>query len=409
MAEMKLAISGDADAVGELLTYKPVQVLQRAGLVPGDLKGKITADVEARLGLLRSQDPPPPEWKATMQLSGVDVGKPVSGRMITSLNGALDADPQQVALDAEGQIDGVPAEIELVEPTDKSSGVKPQRIITATLNNAQRAKVLPGLSGIIDGSLTMQLTKIDEERQNVQIDLDKASLQLPWIGWAKGSGIGATAEFEVSGPPEKTQIRSFRLKGDGFGASGSFALSKGDLESADFDSVRLSSLDDFAISIRRNRGNFDVSVSGNTADARPILARLKNGQGDSDGDGGGSASVSVRANLTASLASTMKRSAISRPDTYRAAAAAGAELFRHHRQRRGGRQPDKGRPCLEHHERRCRCRLALRRSLSAYAGRAAQHVDQARQRRQLGWLGRYTPLRHRQRTAPALDRFNAGR
>ncbi|AJD41390.1 AsmA-like domain-containing protein [Rhizobium gallicum bv. gallicum R602sp] len=297
MAEMKLAISGDADAVGELLTYKPVQVLQRAGLVPGDLKGKITADVEARLGLLRSQDPPPPEWKASMQLSGVDVGKPVSGRMITNLNGALDADPQQVALDAEGQIDGVPAEIELVEPTDKSSGVKPQRIITATLNNAQRAKVLPGLSGIIDGSLTMQLTKIDEERQNVQIDLDKASLQLPWIGWAKGSGIGATAEFEVSGPPEKTQIRNFRLKGDGFGASGSFALSKGDLESADFDSVRLSSLDDFAISIRRNRGNFDVSVSGNTADARPILARLKNGQGDSDGDGGGSASVSVRANL----------------------------------------------------------------------------------------------------------------
>ncbi len=66
--------------------------------------------------------------------------------------------------------------------------------------------------------------------QNVQLDLDKASLQLPWIGWAKGSGIGATAEFEVSGPPEKTQIRNFRLKGDGFGASGSFALSKGDLD-----------------------------------------------------------------------------------------------------------------------------------------------------------------------------------
>ncbi|WP_087002463.1 DUF3971 domain-containing protein [Rhizobium sullae] len=297
MAEMKLAISGDADAVGELLTYKPVQVLQRAGLMAGDLKGKITADVEARLGLLRSQNPPPPEWKAAMQLSGVDIGKPVSGRMINNLNGTLDADPRQVTLDAEGQIDGVVAEIELVEPTDKSSGIKPQRIITATLNNAQRAKVLPGLSGIIDGSLTMQLTKIDEERQNVRIDLDRASLQLPWIGWAKGSGIGATAEFEVSGPPENTQIRSFRLEGDGFGASGSLVLNKGDLASADFDRVRLSSLDDFALSIRRNRGNFDVSLSGDTADVRPILARLKNGQGNSDEDGG-SSNVSVRAKLS---------------------------------------------------------------------------------------------------------------
>ncbi len=297
MAEMKLAISGGADAVGELLTYKPIQVLQRAGLVPGDLKGEITADVEARFGLLRSQNPPAPEWKAAMHLTGVDVGKPVSGRMVTKLDGELNADPQQVTLNAKGQLDGIPAEIELVEPTDKSSDVKQQRIITATLNNDQREKVLPGLSGIIDGSMTMQLTRIDEEHQDVQIDLSKASLQLPWIGWAKGSGISATAEFEVSGPPENTQIRNFRLKGDGFGASGALTLSKGGLMSADLDSVKLSSLDDFAISIRRSKGKFDVSVSGNTADARPILARLKSGQGDSSDGDSGNASVSVRAKL----------------------------------------------------------------------------------------------------------------
>jgi hypothetical protein len=41
MAEIDLPISGAADAIGELLTYKPIQVLQRAGFVPEDLKGKV--------------------------------------------------------------------------------------------------------------------------------------------------------------------------------------------------------------------------------------------------------------------------------------------------------------------------------------------------------------------------------
>ncbi|MGO8477738.1 hypothetical protein ACC739_38275, partial [Rhizobium ruizarguesonis] len=49
----------------------------------------------------------------------------------------------------------------------------------------------------------------------------------------------------TSGPPDSTQIRNFRLNGDGFGANGSLDIGKGGLISADFDSVKLSSLDDF--------------------------------------------------------------------------------------------------------------------------------------------------------------------
>lgn len=300
MAEMQLAISGAADAVGELLTYKPVQVLQRANLVPQDLSGKISATVQARFGLVSAQNPPPPDWKASMQLSGVDVAKPVSGRKITNLDGTLNADPKQVTLDGKGQIDGVPADISLLEPVDKNSGIAPEREITATLTNDQREKLLPGLSGIIDGSIKVELTRIDNDRQAVSIDLSRSTLQLPWIGWSKGAGIPAGADFEISGPADNTQVKNFKLKGDGFGASGSLVVSKGGLTSATFDSVKLSSLDDFAISIRRAKGVFEVSVSGDTADARPILARLKNGQngsGDGDGKSDSGGDITVRAKL----------------------------------------------------------------------------------------------------------------
>ncbi|MBZ9788976.1 hypothetical protein K9B32_02370 [Rhizobium sp. 3T7] len=295
MAELNLPISGAADAVGELLTYKPVQILQRAGFVPEDLKGKVSANVQARLGLISSQNPPPAEWKAVLQLQDLDIAKPISGRKITDLGGVLNADPKQVSVDGKGLIDGIPAGIKLVEPTDKSSDVRPQQTITATLNNDQREKVLPGLNEIIDGSIDIELNRIDHDRQQVSVDLGRARLSLPWIGWSKGSGIGATATFEASGPVDNTELKNFVLKGDGFGANGSLVIGKGNLMKADFDSVKLSSLDDFAVSVKRSKGGLDVSVSGNSADARPIIARLKSSGGGGDTDSSGS--VSVRAKL----------------------------------------------------------------------------------------------------------------
>ncbi len=294
MAELNLPISGAADAVGELLTYKPIQVLQRAGFVPEDLKGKVLAKVQARIGLISSQNPPPAEWKAVMQLQDLDVAKPFSGRKITGLDGVLNADPKQVSLDGKGLIDGIPAGIKLVEPTDKSSNVQPQQTITATLNNDQREKVLPGLNDIVDGSVDVELNRIDQDRQAVTVDLGRARLSLPWIGWSKGGGIGATATFEASGPADNTELKNFVLKGDGFGANGSLVIGKGNLVKADFDSVKLSSLDDFSVSVKRGKGGFDVSVSGESADARPIIARLKSSSGD---DSDHSGSISVRAKL----------------------------------------------------------------------------------------------------------------
>ncbi|NLS15842.1 DUF3971 domain-containing protein [Rhizobium sp. P40RR-XXII] len=300
MADLDLTISGSGDAIGELLTYKPLEVLQRTEFKPEDFNGKIVAKVDARIGLIRDQQPPPPDWQAKLDLDNVDLLKPMNNRKIDNLNGEISADPQSVHLQAEAQIDGIPAEIDMVEPTDSKSSVKRTRVITATLTDAQRNAVLPGLRDIIDGPVKVELTRIDEDRQGVKVDLGKAALTVPWIGWSKGSGIGAIAQFEASGPDNQTALKNFTLKGDGFGVSGDLLISKGTLTSASFDSVKLSALDDFALSLKRSKSSgYDVAISGNSADIRPILARLKSstsgGQQNSDGDA--SASATVRANI----------------------------------------------------------------------------------------------------------------
>jgi hypothetical protein len=299
MAELNLAISGTGDAIGELLTYKPLEVLQRTEFKPENFNGKIVAHVEATIGLISDQKPPPPVWKANLQLSNVDVLKPMNNRKVTNLTGSIDADPQAVHLNAQAQIDGIPAQIDMVEPTDSKSPAKRSRVITATLTDAQRNSVVPGLNDIIDGPVKLELTRIDEDRQAVKIDLGKAALTVPWVGWSKGSGIPATAQFEASGPDSQTTLKNFVLKGDGFGVSGDLVVSKGGLTSANFSNVKLSALDDFALSVKHGKsGGYEISVSGNSADLRPVLARLK---ASSSGGNGGSAddtsSATVRANI----------------------------------------------------------------------------------------------------------------
>ena len=300
MADLDLKISGTGDAVGELLTYKPLEVLQRTEFKPDDFNGKIVAKVKAQIGLLSDQKPPPPDWEAKLELNNVDLLKPMNNRKITNMTGEIDADPQSVHLQAQAQIDGIPAQIDMTEPTDSKSTVKRGRVITATLTDAQRNAVMPGLRDIIDGSVKVELTRIDDDRQGVKVDLSKAALTVPWIGWSKGSGIAASAQFEASGPDSQTTLKNFTLKGDGFGASGDLVISKGSLSSASFDSVKLSAIDDFGLSLKHSKGgSYDVVVSGNSADIRPILARLKTSSSGGQQGGGddASASATVRVNL----------------------------------------------------------------------------------------------------------------
>ncbi|WP_037149356.1 AsmA-like C-terminal domain-containing protein [Rhizobium freirei] len=300
MADLDLSISGAGDAIAELLTYKPVQALQRTEFKPEDFNGKIVAKVDARIGLISDQKPPPPDWIAKLTLNDVDLLKPMSNRKIDNLTGEINADPQSVHLQAQAQIDGIPAQIDMVEPTDSKSAVKRGRVVTATLTDAQRNAVLPGLRDMIDGPVKIELTRIDDDHQGVKVDLGKAALTVPWIGWSKGSGIPASAQFEASGSDSQMTLKNFMLKGDGFGAGGDLVISKGSLSSANFDNVKLSALDDFGLSLKHSKaGAYDVTISGSSADIRPILARVKasSSGGRKNTDDPASASATVRVDL----------------------------------------------------------------------------------------------------------------
>ncbi|RWX75455.1 hypothetical protein EPK99_17280 [Neorhizobium lilium] len=290
MAEMSLQISGSADAVTELANFRPVNALKNTGYKPDDFHGEATARVTARMGLISDQKPPKPVWDAHVELSDVDLVPPVAGRKIADVTGMLNIDPQAAHLSGKALIDSVPADVTLVEPLDSASPVKRERIIKASLSNDQREKLVPGLSDIVDGTIGVELTRIDENRQGVSLDLSKASLSVPWVGWTKGSGIRAKAQFEIAGEGDQpSDLRNFVLDGDGFGASGNISLASGGLSSAEFSNVQLSPADNYSLSVKKTKGIYDISIGGAAADLRPIITKLRaSTEGKSSGPGAGS-------------------------------------------------------------------------------------------------------------------------
>ncbi|MCJ8518212.1 hypothetical protein ABID21_000892 [Pseudorhizobium tarimense] len=294
MADLSLNVSGPADAVAELANFHPLNGLKNTEFKPKDFSGTASAAVHARLGLISDHDPPEPVWSADIALTDVALGPEFAGRQISDVDGKLSVDPQAARLTANAAIDGVPAQVTLVEPVGKNSPVAKERIIKAVLDNQQREKLVPGLSDIIDGTIGAEITRLDETRQNVSLDLTRSALSVPWIGWTKGSGIPAKASFEVASDGKTDSISNFKLDGEGFGADGEMMLSGGSLQSAQFSRLKLSPSDDYRVSLKQSRGAFDVSVSGTSADMRPVLTKLRStGGGNGDDKGSGNARIKV--------------------------------------------------------------------------------------------------------------------
>jgi hypothetical protein len=296
MGEMDIHVAGNADAVAELTTYRPIDALERTGFKPEDFSGTVKANVKGVFGLIRDQNPPPPEWSAAMELSDVDVTAPIEGRKITAVTGSFNVNPATAEIKAKAEIDGVPMDVALIEPVEKSSGLKRQFTASGTLDNAAREKLLPGFGDILDGPLAIEIKTGSGDGQEIAADLRGTKVTVPWLGWTKGSGIPAKAAFKASTKEGRTTVSDFDFSGDGFAVAGDMTFTGTALDSARFARVSLSGQDRFALTVARDKAGYAVSATGASADVRPVLEQLKADSGNGEGKGS-RGNLSIRADL----------------------------------------------------------------------------------------------------------------
>ncbi len=300
MAKLNISVSGDAAAVAELVSYQPINALERTPYKADDFEGPVTSKVDVTFGLIQQHNPPNPDWKVELDLGGVNVGPRIDGVKVTQAKGKMFVDPEKIVFDTDASLDGITGHLDFTEPLDASEGVESDRVVHLIMDNKDRAQLAEQLNTFIDGTVDVTARLHGDGRQEITSDLTRAHLMLPWIGWSKGKGIKASATFTMTaksdGPPkaddeaprlpENISIDNLVLKGDGFSARGKMRFDKGELVSADFSQVTLNRNDNFAVKVARSGSTYKIDVNGKDVDLR---SSIKEFLSETEGGGGGDA------------------------------------------------------------------------------------------------------------------------
>ena len=277
-ADVSVSVTGSAAAIGELISFQPIDAKRFRAYEEADLAGA----VDAKVGLtfkLNDAAGIRPEWAVALSIRDGASRAPIDGRVLAGLDGTIDVTPQRAVMDLDGTIDGLPAAIAMTVPFE-GSGIAPSRDITLKLDDKQREKLAPGLSVLLTGTTPVRVEG-DGDPVSITADLDAATLALPWIGWTKGKGVSADAVFDLVTRGNATVIDNFRLSGDGFRASGRIDVSAGGLSRAQFSQLRLNPGDEVAVDIRREGKGYAVTVEGAALDARALMRHVRRTMNDS--------------------------------------------------------------------------------------------------------------------------------
>jgi hypothetical protein len=274
MAELAMSVRGDADAVAELITYHPIKALDRIGLEPEDVSGKISSKVTARFGLIARQSPPPPDWTVELEMSGVDIAKPVEGRSLKKMDGALFVTPVRAELKTDADIDGTRMTLDVVQPIG-NSGVKGTRRLSGVLDPDAREAIAPGSGALISGPVGFTLETGAKGESLLTLDLKPAKLTVPGIGWTKDAGVAAALKFAMATENGSTRLSKLELTGDGFSARGAVTLKDGALTRAEFSRIALSPRESYRATITGTARGYKIDVGGEAFDARSIIDLAK--------------------------------------------------------------------------------------------------------------------------------------
>ena len=274
-ADMNLSIKGPARGLAKLGTLKPLAFSDKFNIVPNSLTGQAEARIGANFYLQELKDKGIKDWKADIRLNNVTARTPLLGRKVENARVDIAASPGIARIDGTAKVDGVNAKLAMVERLDNSQ--KSQRDISLILDDNARKKMGIDDGGIISGPIAVTVQSKGNGADLIKANLKDAKLSLPWIGWSKGSGIPATAQFQLETKGSATTISNFRLEGSGFSTSGKIKLDAKGLASANFKDVKLNKADDFDVGITRGGKGLEVVISARSYDGRAIIQSILKG------------------------------------------------------------------------------------------------------------------------------------
>lgn len=294
---LDIDVAGDAAAITELASYEPINAMRFVGMKPEEFSGTVTGNVKADIPLQKDIAANRLDWRVTLDYEGLSLANPVDNQKISDANGSIVIEPHKAVINAAARLNGVPAEINLVEPLGKD-GPPRDRKVQLMLDDKAREAIAPGLSSLVSGTIKVNLDA-DGDRQKITADLTGAQLDIPWVGWSKGPGVAANLSFWLEKSKGVSTLSDFKLAGQSFAINGAVTLADGNFSSARFGTVRLNRDDDVAVSIKRTGKSFAIDITGNALDARPLIKQFTSDVGSGGKPNSGSTPVSINLDVRA--------------------------------------------------------------------------------------------------------------
>lgn len=296
IGNLEIDVAGEAPGIVELASYEPIDVSRFIDLPPEKVSGQVTGKVVAQIPFERDVRAADLDWDVVLDFKQLGIDQEFEGQKIAEADGRLLIDPDRADFTASGKLNGVPANIALIQPFG-DSGVAKKTDVELVLDDAARDAMFPGLNTVLGGSAKVKLAESSTAgKRTVTADLRQSVVRLPWVGWSKGAGVPAQATFDVTQDGGRVAITDFRLNGESFAASGSIDVVEGNLQSLRLSGARLSRDDRFAVELDRKGSAYDIRVNGSRLDARSVIKTVL-GDATGGGDESDRTAVSVRAKL----------------------------------------------------------------------------------------------------------------
>jgi hypothetical protein len=292
---VEFQLAGPAAALAQIADADPLHALAQRNLTPDDLSGAGDASVSIRFPLRDQIDEADVDWKVVVNAKDAASKAPVEGRTLSDANLTLTVTPDDVTVYGKARIDGVLADVSMALPVTGAPATKPgERQVRLVLDDDARKRLGVGLEDVLSGTVTALVTDNAAGAQHYELDLRRARVVLPGLGWSKGIGVPATLSFDMKQDDEGKSVDNLVLKGDGFGFTGSARLdSSSNLISADIENLMLRKGDSIAIRLTRGKSGYAISARGSSFDLRGLIAQVR----DRNEQAGGFPDVAVDAKI----------------------------------------------------------------------------------------------------------------
>jgi len=270
--EVALRLSGPAAAGIALWNRLPFAEAADFSPDPADVAGDVKADLSIRLPLADDIVDTDVVYNGRIDLSGFDPGMPINGRAVTRGNLSIELSDGTAHVSGKALIDGSLADVFLTRPLSGEGEAK--SVVKLDLDDAAIKGYGLNLGDMLDGVVSVEMTDNGTSR-HVSVNLAKANINLPLVGFHKPAGKPGTLTFDLSTRSGGTAVTNLALKAGAAEVEGQVSLDgDGDFVGANLTKFNFSAADRLALKASMGDGGLKVSVNGSRLDARSLVGNL---------------------------------------------------------------------------------------------------------------------------------------